>query len=339
MHVKRPLPSPDREGKPMGNRSRGALAAVGIVSLWIAACSSSPVPTPSPTSTSAPTVVSTPVPTGSPVATGPIVEGKYLSEPNDVAAIVARIKGDTKLTDTERTEWVNTYANLPPTQVVGLEFNNGEFTETATGASGDDVGARGRYAVGPDGKTLVLAGIGSFTITPTGNGFALELAKQELPGEVEALVASILFASSPFTLERPITQAIPDGTYVGRTIQVGAVIAAIQADKKLSSPEKTALHAALDIQGASTFTPTLELQAGTFAQGEQLDHGQTIVGSRGSYAFPDAVTLVLQEQSVETFAVTWADGGFSLKHVPGIPNEFDALVTAFLFESTFAPVP
>jgi hypothetical protein len=319
---------------------RGASAiAVAVVAVLIATCSGPVSTSPSPSASLAPNTPSASTPLGSPAAVGPIAEAKYLSEPNDVPAIVARIKADTKLTASERAEWVRNYSDRPATQVVGLEFSAGNFTETATEANGNEVGARGRYAVA-DGKTLVLSGIGTFAITPISQGFALKMIKLELPGEVELLVASILFESSPFTLESPAPQAIPEGIYVGKTIPTADVIGLITADKKLTAAEKTGLiDKTLELRGTKTFAPTLELHAGKFAQGQQLDGGPTNVGSRGTYAFPDAMTLVEQEQGINTFRVTWAEGEFSLKLVGTPANESDALIYRFLFESSFAMVP
>jgi hypothetical protein len=341
MDVERPVSSPDREGMLMPKHSsRGRSAFAGAaVALLIAACSATPAVTnrsPVPSLPAAPTQA--PSTAASPVAAGPIAEGKYLSEPNDVAAIVARIKADRTLTESERADWMKTYSDLPATQTVGLEFSAGDYTQTETQPGGVGVGARGRYAVG-DGKTLVLAGIGSFAITPSAGGFALKLVKQEVPGEVEAVIAKVLFESSPFTLDRSATQAIPDGTYVGKTVKVADILATINADKKLADAKKAELIGLVfDAPGASAFAPTLELRNGKFIQGQRLDAGPTAVGSQGTYAFPDDTSLVLQEQSIETYAVTWADGSFSLKHVPAVGNEFDAVVTRFLFESSYSLV-
>lgn len=319
--------------------SQGASAIAGaLVAVLIAACSGNLESTsPLPSASSALATPSASKPSGSPAAVGPIAEAKYVSEPNDVPAIVARIKADPKLTASERAEWVNTYSDQPPTQVVGLEFSAGNFTETQAGAGGSDVGSRGRYAVA-DGKTLVLSGIGTFAVTPTSQGFALKMTKQELPGEVELLIASVLFESSPFTLETAAPQAIPDGMYVGRIVQVSQLAEMVNADKKLTAAQRTDLSELTT--GHTTMQVQLGLSGGHFTEAVAFDGGAFEVGVRATYAFSDDRTLVTQSPSLDTFAVTWASGSFALHRTSTPADEGDAMFGKILFQYTpFSLVP
>jgi hypothetical protein len=134
---------------------------------------------------------------------------------------------------------------------------------------------------------------------------------------------------------------IPDGTYAGPVQQVADVIAMINDDPKLSNADKADIIDNLfEIRGQTTFAVTLDLHAGQWTQSQVVD-GNSVVGSRATYAFPDDHTIVLQESccGLTTFEVTLVPGGFRLKAPPQTKEE-DKMVGAILFETgAFTRVP
>jgi hypothetical protein len=131
---------------------------------------------------------------------------------------------------------------------------------------------------------------------------------------------------------------IPDGTYVAATMQVADILALINADTELSAAQKTEIG----FTEGTTFAVTLDLHAGQYAQGQRVDGGAIEIGSRGTYAFPNEQTFVIQENLgfITTFHVTLTQGGFSLERTSAPYDEIDAFIGKLFFESSpFTLVP
>jgi hypothetical protein len=141
---------------------------------------------------------------------------------------------------------------------------------------------------------------------------------------------------SPSSTPTAGPQAIPDGTYVGPTMQVADLIALINGDPKLSTAQKTdIIDNAFAINGHQTFGFSLDLHGGQYQQGQSIDRGAYEIGSRGTYAFPDQHTLVLDEQgglSVNTFQITVTATGFTLKRTDTSTDAEDILMTKIFWE-------
>jgi hypothetical protein len=128
---------------------------------------------------------------------------------------------------------------------------------------------------------------------------------------------------------------IADGTYDGPTLQVADIVAAIDADTKLSAADRTNLiENVMSIKGAKTMTISIELSAGRWTLRGDVD-GTVFVGSEATYTFLDSHTLLIREGSVgfSGFDVTRVGDGFTLRPLDAPPTEADAIVGRFLFES------
>jgi hypothetical protein len=140
---------------------------------------------------------------------------------------------------------------------------------------------------------------------------------------------------APNETARPI--AIADGTYVTKPLAVAAFRAAIDADAKLTDDEKaTIINSLFELDGHTTIAVKLMLSSGSWTQFSAFDGGAFRVGSRATYAFPDATTVVISEQccGVTTFTVTPDRDGFRLQRVTGTQNgELDVITGKLLFES------
>lgn len=323
--------------------------AAGMVSLVIlvAACTSSPAPTsPSATTAAQTQTPATSSPPPSAVRAQPIPDGSYVAT-TTTSALKATIDAVSTLTAADKADLLQNLAGHT-IQLVRLDLKNGQFTQSQAFDGGAyEVGVRATYAF-PDAHTLVEQeprfGVTTFELTVSKNSFFLKRTSAPNVGlyggtKQDAMMAELLFESGPFTSSSASVTAIPEGSYVGKTLQVANMIASITADTKLTDAEKNQLiDDVLAIRGHATFTPTFEFRDGKYAQGVQMDGGPATVGSRGTYASPDATTLVLQEQTVTTFHMSWASESFSLAHA-GTPNEFDRVIFKFLFEPSFSLVP
>jgi hypothetical protein len=299
--------------------------------------------TSAPTATTAPTISApTATPNASPVAVQPIPDGTYLSGPQGIAPWMAEVMADATLTSAEKNSLRDSPLLACTNQFVSLDFHGGELTESSACDAGSfEIGTRATYAF-PNDHTLVIqescCGTTTFDLTSARNGFFLKRTGAPVPG-TDRLIGLLLYESSPFMPQESTPRALPDGNYVGKTLKVADMIASINADTKLTDAEKHQLiDEVLAIRGHATFAPTFEFRDGKYAQGIQMDGGPAQVGSRGTYAFPDTTTLVLQEQTVTSYHVSWASERVSLAHV-GTPNEFDRVIFKFLFESSFSVVP
>jgi len=131
------------------------------------------------------------------------------------------------------------------------------------------------------------------------------------------------------------TQPIPEGTYVGPTLQVADIVAAVNADSRLAAADRTRLiNDIMAINGHNTITIRIDLHDGHWVQSETVD-GTTSVGSEASYSFPDDNTVVLRERNLgfSGWTVTPATNGFRLTHIDPPVDESDALVVHLLFEA------
>jgi hypothetical protein len=144
-------------------------------------------------------------------------------------------------------------------------------------------------------------------------------------------------ASAPAAVD-----VIPEGTYVGPTIQVADIVAFVDADKKLTSKEKASvLGGMFGVTGHQTWTPSLEFNAGRFTQRQNVD-GTVNVGSRGTYSFIGNDTLAVKESccGLTGFTVTRVGNGFTLTPLGPPLNENDKIAEKFLFGSgPFVPAP
>jgi hypothetical protein len=137
--------------------------------------------------------------------------------------------------------------------------------------------------------------------------------------------------------------AIPDGTYVGPTQQVADLIALIDATNLTAAQKTDLIDNALAIKGHATYAVSLDLHGGQYAQGQIVDGGTIEVGSRGTYAFPDRHTLLMEESggaSTNTFEVTSTATGFTLRRTSQAGDAVDVMITKIFWESgPFTPVP
>jgi hypothetical protein len=143
-----------------------------------------------------------------------------------------------------------------------------------------------------------------------------------------AQVAPTAAASAP-------TQPIAEGTYVGATLKVADIVAAVNDDTRLAAADRTRLiNDIMGIKDHNTITIRIDLHDGHWVQSETVD-GTTSVGSEATYSFPDDNTVVLREQGhgFSGWTVTPATNGFRLTHIDPPPDESDALVVRLLFEA------
>lgn len=330
---------------------RRAAATMGVVVLFAACSGGSGTPSAVPTQHVAGTTT-TPLTTtpGASVSQAPaqlIPEGTYLSGAQDVAAFVAQVKADTKLTAAERTSLLHDPIASCTAQFASLDFRGGQLIESAgCNAAPLQVGLRASYAF-PDEHTLLIqeacCGTSTFAVTLVKDGFLLHQTSPVLNGH-DRVISSLLFESSPFMLKGAGSRAIPDGTWRTAAKQVSSLTSVITGDSKLTAAEKSQLiNDAFEIEnGAATFTVTLGLVKGSWTESQAVDGRAPEVGSRATFAFPDTETMVIEEQGygTTTFHVTWANGSFWLKSVPAPPDEVGKVSTNILFESSpFTLVP
>jgi hypothetical protein len=133
------------------------------------------------------------------------------------------------------------------------------------------------------------------------------------------------------TTAAPTAAPIADGTYAGPTLQVADINALVKADKALSADQIANI-----LYTGTTVAFTLHLRGGEYQQGQISDGGADEVGSFGTFAFPDAHTLVLEENaglSVNTFTITFTADGFTLKRTDTSTDAEDILRTKIFWES------
>lgn len=130
-------------------------------------------------------------------------------------------------------------------------------------------------------------------------------------------------------------QVIPEGSYATAAISVADIISRINASN-LSAAEKKDDSAGFS---GKAVVYSLDFQAGKFVQRAAVDGGASEVGTRGTYAFPDDHTLLIQEQccGVTTFRVTSEPLGFRLMALTGAATD---LISKIVYESApFTLVP
>jgi hypothetical protein len=141
------------------------------------------------------------------------------------------------------------------------------------------------------------------------------------------------------------TAAIPDGLYVTAPMNVADMKAAILGDAKLDASQKTQIIADdFVLDDHVTSLTYIDLHNGQYTESGSYDDGPRTIGSRGTYAFADDHTLVIQEPNhLTTFEVAWAGPNFTLTVVPKSTapyTELDVMEYRLLFESApFTLVP
>jgi hypothetical protein len=131
---------------------------------------------------------------------------------------------------------------------------------------------------------------------------------------------------------------IAEGTYLGPTLQVADIVAMLDADSTLTPADRDAiLDDIWGIRSKTTFRVSIAFAGGQFIEREALD-GQNLVGSFGTYAFPDDQTLVLTEfidnaDVLTVFEVSVDGDSFSLHRTSPSHDVRDEFVTRKLFES------
>jgi hypothetical protein len=194
----------------------------------------------------------------------------------------------------------------------------------------------------PAARLVVLAAVAILAI-----GGAMYLSRAPVssvgtsPSPVSSLPSSAPAPPSPAQSIAGLTE----GIYVGPTLQVNGIIAAINADAALSAAQrKDLIENAFDIKGHSTWSASIEINRGRWTQRQTVD-GVTQVGSNARYTLLDNRTIALQEnaggsQIVSGFQITWDATSFTLKSLTSPGNAEDAFAVKTLFESgPFTLVP
>lgn len=185
----------------------------------------------------------------------------------------------------------------------------------------------------------ILAVSASLTLTLFGcSSGAPTAAPTAAPPSSVATVGPAIITAAPTTTTS--SSPIADGTYQSAPIDVAGAIARIKADKTLSSDDRTAFLEYFG--GHQTLVVTLDLEAGQYTQSAGFDGAHPEVGSRATYAFPDASTLVLQEDccGLSTLTITPRSNGFSLAYKAGAPNAAEDIGGEILLETQpFTLVP
>jgi hypothetical protein len=322
---------------------RSATATVAVALLF-SACSGAPAVSTGaspqvPPTTTAP---STPPASVSVTPGQPIADGTYLTGAQSITAFKAEIDADTTLTAADKKRLLADPLFSCNTQFISLDFHAGQLTQSESCDGGPmEVGTRATYAFRDD-RTLVIqetcCGTSSFALTLVKDGFFLKLTSPVVTGPDTGV---FLFEASPFMLVGAAPRAIPDGKYGAPDIGVPDLIKQINADAKATAAEKRDLiHSAFRLDGHSTYGVEIDLADGHFAQSDRLD-GELAIGARGTFAFPDASTIVWQELTLNRFQVSWAKGSFMLKLIgaPNYASAEDALAAKIFWASPFSLVP
>jgi hypothetical protein len=133
---------------------------------------------------------------------------------------------------------------------------------------------------------------------------------------------------------------IPDGTYQSGANMVSDVLAMITKDTRLTASQKADYQQGFS--GHTSDVVRLDLHAGVFTESDSMDGAGFQVGARATYAFPDARTLVIQEDccGLSTFTITPQPNGFSLTYKTGAPNAGEDVIGEWLYGShPFTLVP
>jgi hypothetical protein len=128
------------------------------------------------------------------------------------------------------------------------------------------------------------------------------------------------------------------GRYVGPTLQVADIVAAVNADASLTPAQRTRIiDVLMEIRDKSTWTPAIELRGGQLTQRHTVD-GVTQIGSAGRYAFPDDRTLVYTVSSngadaVIRFQLMIEGDSFTLRRTTPAVDAEDEFAADAVFES------
>jgi hypothetical protein len=142
--------------------------------------------------------------TASPSAAALIPDGVYVSTPITASAVVAKIDGDSNLTEGQKLDLIDNAFQLRMHKsfVVSLQFAAGNFAQgEAIDRGPDEIGSRATFVFSDD-HTLVLqepsGDVTTFTVTWTGSSFALRVVSGANK-EADATAEKILYESTPFT--------------------------------------------------------------------------------------------------------------------------------------------
>ncbi len=159
---------------------------------------------------------------------------------------------------------------------------------------------------------VLVAGCGSagssYTVAPSGSSAS--------PAGASASPASASMpAGSAPSATAASTSLIPDGTYVGDPIPASTIIAAINATHLSAADKAKMISDGFELDSTSkAVTMSFTFSGGQWTQSASVDGGPSWVGSKGSYAFPDDHTVVLQEPgALTTYAVNWSGAALTLK--------------------------
>jgi hypothetical protein len=131
---------------------------------------------------------------------------------------------------------------------------------------------------------------------------------------------------------------LKEGIYDGPTLQVADIVAAVNADARLTSADRTQIiNDLFEVKDQTTWSASIDLHGGVLTQRQAVD-GAIQVGSFGRYAFPDDHTLVYTERIdnidvVTVFELTVNGDSFTLHRTTPTENAIDEFVSGVLFES------
>ena len=151
--------------------------------------------------------------------------------------------------------------------------------------------------------------------------------------------STVIAASPSPSASAPVP--IPDGRYATAPMKVADIVAQIDADASLTPAQrKHLIDVSFEIKGHTTFSVSIDLRNGQWTQLQSVD-GFEQVGSRATYSFLDANTLIVRDQlGLGGFQITPVENGFRLKALSGEASEEDAITDKILFESApFIRVP
>jgi hypothetical protein len=194
-------------------------------------------------------------------------------------------------------------------------------------------------------NTLVAIGVAAIVLAACSSAGPVPAPPSALVSGGTSSAAPTSAPVSPSSAPSPTAahQPIADGTYVSKPLDVKALIARIRADKKLTEAQRNHLISnAFELPGHKTFDVSLRFQAGNWVEQQGFDGASGEIGARGTYAFPDDHTLVMEDPccGTTTFDIAVSGSSFTLKRTSAPPDEEDRVAGHELFESspfTLAP--
>lgn len=136
-------------------------------------------------------------------ATALIPDGTYAGPVQQVADVIAHINADTKLSDADRVDLIDTALEIRghTTFDVTLDLRAGQWTQSQAVDGRSQVASRATYAF-PDDHTVVIqescCGLTTFGVTLAQGGFSLKVLTP-LATEADKVISRILFETGTFT--------------------------------------------------------------------------------------------------------------------------------------------